>query len=67
MKEIASLDRKSVEVEIVICPNCKGVGYKIDEKRVGWDETEYTSNECYLYKGKRVVVKKVTIEHLEVK
>lgn len=60
------VDKKKLNEEILLCPYCNGLGYEIEEKRVHWDETEYTRKECYLCKGKRVVNKKVTTEYLVV-
>lgn len=60
------INPKSEKSEIIICPYCKGTGTNVEEKRKNWDETDYIVNDCYLCKGKRVVVQKITTEYLGV-
>lgn len=52
--------------EKIICPKCKGIGKIYHSERVSWDEDECWEEKCNYCNGKRIVMRKKTIEDFEV-
>jgi len=49
--------------EIIICPNCKGLGYLWVTERVSLYDSESRKETCKSCKGGRVLIKKVNVTY----
>lgn len=60
-----SIKGNVTEEQIILCPNCHGIGYVEHDKRINAYETETKRVACILCDGKRVINRK-TITTYEV-